>query len=79
MAFRVDPHLLKVFIDLGLVPANCHSVSVIVPGNGALMLRYDVFIDRAHLPKLSAAFAALEAAMNAPQTPLQSPDPIVKP
>lgn len=45
----------------GIVPPHCSNVELHVPATGAAFLRYDVFLDSAHIPGLQRALAALVA------------------
>jgi hypothetical protein len=59
-------HLGKALSDVGLVPANCFNVEVLIDARSATVLRYDVFLRDDDLGKLAEAFAAAHAAVVAP-------------
>jgi hypothetical protein len=63
MAFRIPTRLLQAFIDHGLAPKHCRSLEVFIPSDGVLVLRSEVMVDREHVSKLAAAFAAIETAL----------------
>lgn len=47
-------HLIKE----GLCPKNARAIELHVPANGAVVLRYEVFVDDEDLDKLQRALAA---------------------
>jgi hypothetical protein len=63
MAFRIPHQLLTVFIDEGLVPKDCASISLVIPADGAVRFSFEVFATRKHIGKLARAFAALDKGL----------------
>lgn len=51
----------------GLLPANCNLVEVLIPANGAMTIRYTVFVEIPDLPKVARAM--LIAAEPTPKDP----------
>lgn len=56
----ITPRMLKAFIEQGLVPSDCSKLEIVLNAAGALVLRYDVMLRPHHLPKLAAAFTAID-------------------
>ena len=62
MAYRVPAHLLKSFVDQGLVPEDCHALHVDITADGAILFRYEVYARPHHLEQFGLAFSHLAAA-----------------
>jgi hypothetical protein len=58
-ALHIPAELLKVFVDEGLVPANCRSLELSIPADGALVLRYEVFVTTDQLEQLAVIFRTM--------------------
>lgn len=56
MAFRSSPYLGKSLAAHGLLPKNCSNVEIHMPANGAVMLRFERFLEPYELPEFAAAF-----------------------
>jgi hypothetical protein len=76
MAFRIPPEMLKVFIDEGIVPADCASLVMEIPASGAIVLRFEVFARPELLGKIARAFTALDRLVVAANRPIDPPDTV---
>lgn len=55
----IPAELLKALVDEGIVPPDCRALTLEIVADGALMLRYEVFLSRDHLIKLARAFTVM--------------------
>jgi hypothetical protein len=49
----------KALMDEGLCPANARLVELVVPADGAVVLRYELYVGAEDLAKLARAIARL--------------------
>ena len=54
-------------LELGLVPANCVNVELIIPANGLMTLRYDVYVTTEQIEQMSIVFQGLASESKAKQ------------
>lgn len=43
------------------MPRNCSKVEILIPPNGAMVLRYEVYVTDEHLDALGSAFIQMAA------------------
>ena len=48
----------KALQDEGLIPPNCRLLEIVIPDDGAAVLRFECFVTRDDLPKISRALLA---------------------
>lgn len=53
--------LAKRLTEQGLLPPNCGKVELLIPPDGALTLRYEVYVTDEDLAKLGTAFTDMAA------------------
>lgn len=61
MAIRISTELVKRLTERGLIPPHCGRVELLIPPDGAMVLRYEVFVTDAHLDILGSAFIEMAA------------------
>jgi len=57
MAIRISTPIIKILEDRGLLPRNCHEVTITIPPRDAMTLRYEVFLSNEDLRVLAEAFS----------------------
>lgn len=59
MSKYLGRQLGELLIDEGICPPNCRVLELVVPASGAIILRYELFVDTADLPKIARALTRL--------------------
>ncbi len=59
MSIRISTPVIKLLQARGLLPDHCKSVEMMIPPNGPMVLRYEVFVADEHLRTLAEAFLAM--------------------
>jgi len=59
MAIRISTGMVKQLQAVGFLPDECHRVKLIIPPNGAMVLRFDVYMTDERLQQLGGAFLDL--------------------
>lgn len=55
----------KILVDIGLAPVNCRNAEiVVVASDEPLVIRYEVFVQPADLPKIAEALMVLAATLD---------------
>lgn len=52
----------EALIAEGLCPDNARNIELLIPADGAVAFRYEVFVEYSDLPKLARAFARAAAS-----------------
>jgi len=61
---RLPTSCQQMLIERGIVPPGCSNVELHIPAHGALMLRYDVFINGELLDALASVLRAAAASVS---------------
>lgn len=56
----------SVLVKRGLVPNNCYNAEILIAVNGAMSIRYEVYVTGDDLLKLSDAFAEIAVGKTSP-------------
>lgn len=59
MKAMLSREVTQALVDHGIVPPDCARVELVMPADGAFILRYEVFVTADGLTKLAAAFMAM--------------------
>lgn len=68
MAFKIPRELMRVFIDEGLVPPDCASLTLVIPADGAVRFVSEVHATPDHIAKLARCLALIDQALVAERT-----------
>jgi hypothetical protein len=53
---RISTPIVEFLEARGMIPPNCHHVELHIPPNGAMTLRYEVFVTSERMKDLGQAF-----------------------
>ena len=61
---RIPDSIQKLLIEQGLVPPHCRSIELLMPADGAIVLRYEVYVTTDHFSKFAVVFEGMAASVD---------------
>ena len=66
MAIHISTPVVRLLEARGLLPKHCRFVEIHIPPNGAMVIRYDIFLTDESAAILAEAFAQIAAEQQVP-------------